>query len=113
MCKAFLLYKTYITHTRNYLKCISKSLSPLLVLFLQFSGLDQLLEIFSFGVNLKKRITVIYSLLRKKLAEKADIYTLLGPFLEYSESLRASDRGVFQVFFACFKMLNKTQADPD
>lgn len=113
MCKAFLLYKTYIRHTRNYLKYISKCLSPLLVLFLQFSGIDQLFELFSFGVNPKERITVIYSLLKKKLAEKADIYILLGQFLGYSESLRASDRGVLQVFFPCFKMLNKTQAGPD
>lgn len=87
--------------------------SPLLVLFLQFSGIDQLFELFRFGVNPKERITAIYSLLRKKLAEKADIYILLGQFLGYSESLRASDRGVLQVFFPCFKMLNKTQAGPD
>lgn len=51
---------------------------------------------------------MIYALLEKQFAEKGAFHTILGQLLGYSESLRASDRGLLQCLsLSCLKSLNK------
>lgn len=98
MYKAFLLHKMCRTHTRNYLKYISKSISPLLVLFLQFSGIDHLFELFSFGVDLKEKDYCDIFTIEEEIGRKGRfIYSLA-----HAWGIQSHSEHLTEVFFRSF-----------